>query len=215
MFLFPHDDRMVKAVGETAYVRWMDDQTMGVSSRAAGLRLLAELGDSLGRLHLTPNSLKTRLLFLSEARRHFHLDINGMLDRADELAQTRGVQQRNLRATVRRIWRKSRIYEGRGEWGKILKRIYRLAGIARLRMMRSRAIRDLLANPDMAERVAAYMRCTGTPAEYLAFAHSVWGHEEQPYGDVNFAIFQELLRLEASGADAVRIRTLASALLGG
>ncbi|MGH7432812.1 MAG: hypothetical protein ACREJL_03570 [Candidatus Methylomirabilales bacterium] len=67
----------------------------------------------------------------------------------------------------------------------------------------------------MAERVAAYMRCTGSPAEYLSFAHSVWGHQEQPYGDVNFAIFEALLRLEASGSDAARIRMVASALLGG
>ncbi|MGH7432811.1 MAG: RNA-directed DNA polymerase [Candidatus Methylomirabilales bacterium] len=88
IFLFPHDDRIVRAIGEEAYVRWMDDQTMGVASRASGLRLLAELGDSLGRLHLTPNSLKTRLLSLSEARRHFHLDINQMIDRAEELTQT-------------------------------------------------------------------------------------------------------------------------------
>lgn len=215
IFLFPHDDRIVNTVGEEAYVRWMDDQTVGVASRAAGLRLLAELGDSLGRLHLTPNSLKTRVLSLSEARRYFHLDLNAMLDKADDVAEGSGDSQKVFRAAVTRIWRKASVYEGRGEWNKILKRIYRLAGRARLRTMRPRALRDVVANADLAERIAAYMRCTGTPSEYLAFARSVWGHEEQPYGDVNFAVFEALLRLEALGEDVATIRRLASALLSG
>jgi hypothetical protein len=33
MILFPHDDRMVKLVGENAYIKWMDDQYIGVQSR--------------------------------------------------------------------------------------------------------------------------------------------------------------------------------------
>ncbi len=40
MVLFPHDDEMVKLVGEENYVRWMDDQNMGVGSRAEGLMVL-------------------------------------------------------------------------------------------------------------------------------------------------------------------------------
>lgn len=40
--LFPHDDRMVKAAGEDAFVRYMDDQNFGASSRAEGLRILAK-----------------------------------------------------------------------------------------------------------------------------------------------------------------------------
>ena len=58
IFLYPHDDRMTTTVGDDAYIRWMDDQTIGVSSRAAGLKVLSHLGKSLARLHLTPMQVK-------------------------------------------------------------------------------------------------------------------------------------------------------------
>ncbi len=79
MVLFPHDERMAKAVGESAYVRWMDDQNVGVASRADGLKVLALIGESLSRLHLTANSGKSKILTLSEARRHYHLDLKRAL----------------------------------------------------------------------------------------------------------------------------------------
>ncbi len=37
MVLFPHDERMVESVGESAYVRWMDDQNVGAVSRAGAM----------------------------------------------------------------------------------------------------------------------------------------------------------------------------------
>lgn len=215
LFLFSHDDRMVRAIGEEAYVRWMDDQTIGVKSRAEALKLLALLGDSLASLHLTPNSTKTRLLSLAEARRHFHLDLNHLLDNAEKLREERPQDRRLLRSKVRAAWSRSRKYEGTGEWEKILSRVYKLAGLANLRMMRWRAIGDLIAHPQLSQRIAAYMRCTGSPAEFLAFAQSVWGHEEQPYGGVNYAIFEAMLRVEAEGVIAAKIRLLASVLLAG
>jgi len=50
MVLFPYDATVVQQVGEEAYVRWMDDQVMGVQSRADGLRALGLVGRSLARL---------------------------------------------------------------------------------------------------------------------------------------------------------------------
>lgn len=85
VFLFPHDDRMASLVGEESYVRWMDDQILGVQSRAEGLRAIGELQASLGRLHLSPNVSKSRLLTISEARRHYHLDLNAALERIDNM----------------------------------------------------------------------------------------------------------------------------------
>ena len=79
LVLFPHDSHVVNLVGEDAYVRWMDDQVIGVSSYTHGLKTLSEVGRSLARLHLTPNTKKSRILKLSEARRHFHLDLNRLL----------------------------------------------------------------------------------------------------------------------------------------
>ncbi len=215
--LFHHDDEMVRLVGEENYVRWMDDQNMGVASRAAGLELLANVGRSLARLHLTPNGQKSRILKLSEARRHFHLDLNALLDFADaaakNLGKKDGTTKLSLRRNVSSIWKKAKPFEGQGEFGKILKRLYRLAGLAGARFLRRRATRDILNDPTVAERVADYMRCTGTVDEYIDFVEALLKHREQVYPDVNVSLVESLLRVEASDQTATRIRSLGSRLL--
>ena len=215
--LFPHDDEMVRIVGEQNYIRWMDDQNMGVPSKAAGLELLANVGRSLARLHLTPNSQKSKILSLSEARRHFHLDLNRMLDAGDETAKLigkqRGMTKTLLRLTVTAIWQKAKPVEGQGEFGKVLKRLYRLAGLAGARFFRRRAVRDVLDDPSLAERVADYMRCTGTVTEYLDFVEGLLTHKEQVYPCTNLVLVESLLRVEATGPPAARIRRLGSRLL--
>ena len=146
--LFSHDDAMVGLVGEDNYVRWMDDQNFGVSSTETGLQVLSEVGRSLARLHLSPNAKKSRILTLTDARRHFHLDLNEMLDNANaaaKVAKTRR-QRQNLSSQLRRIWSRARPFEGQGEFDKVLKRLYTLAGAAKLRFLRHRALKDVLAN---------------------------------------------------------------------
>jgi hypothetical protein len=96
--LFRHDDTMVELVGEDCYVRWMDDQNLGVPSKAGGLRVLSEVGRSLARLHLSPNTKKSRILTLGEARRHFHLDLNDMLDKAEATAKVAKTHKQRLYA---------------------------------------------------------------------------------------------------------------------
>jgi hypothetical protein len=216
MVLFPHDDEMVKLVGEENYVRWMDDQNMGVKSKADGLKALSEVGRSLARLHLSANAQKSKVLSLSQARRHFHLDLNKLLDEADLIARRIGAgsaSKTQLRTKVSEIWKKAKIYEGDGEFAKVLKRLYRVAGLAGARQLRRRAIRDVLNDPTLADRICDYMRCTGTVDEYLSFVTTIMNNAEQVYPDVNVAIVESLLRLEPSRLDAVRIRRLAVDLL--
>jgi hypothetical protein len=216
MVLFPHDDEMVKLVGEENYVRWMDDQNMGVPSKAAGLKVLSEVGRSLSRLHLSPNGQKSKVLSLSEARRHFHLDLNKLLDEADGIAKqvgTGAAPKNALRKKVSEIWKRAKVHEGNGEFAKVLKRLYRVAGLAGARQLRRRATRDVLTDPSLADRICDYMRCTGTVDEYLSFVSETMGDPEQVYPDVNVAIVESLLRLEPSRTDATRIRRLAASLL--
>ncbi len=215
LVLFAHDDRMVELVGEDSYVRWMDDQTIGVQTRADGLRALATVGHSLSRLHLAPNAGKSRLLPLAEAKRHFHLDINGWLDDAWRLPAKTAAERRRFGATVRTTWKKAAQHEGDGSWDKILKRFYYFAGRAQARMFRRRAVRDIVSFPTLARRVCDYMRCTGKPSEFLDFADALMGHPEQVYPDVNLMLVESLQRLEAEVADAKRIRRVARALLSG
>jgi hypothetical protein len=215
--LFSHDDTMVRLVGEDNYIRWMDDQNLGVQSKAAGLRTLSEVGNSIARLHLAPNAKKSRILKLSDARRHFHLDLNDMLDKAEtaaKAAKTHG-QRLKLSTQLRRVWTKARPHEGVGEFDKVLRRLYRLAGIARLRFLRQRALRDVLANPELAERVCDYTRCSGTVLEYLKWADLLGLQEEQIYPNVNVALTESLLRLEADRVESSKIRSRAGRFLSG
>ena len=213
LILFPHDDRMVQEVGEEGYVRWMDDQNIGVSSRAHGLKVLSRVGNSLSRLHLTPNAEKSRILSLKQAALHFHLRINKLLDDAESLPTKTSMQRRLLGREIRRIWKIARKYENTGEWSKLLKRIYRLAGVAGVRQLRTRAVKDVLQHPDLVRRVSDYMRTTGSVRQYLQFIWRIWHHPEQPYPDVNVSLAESLLRLEPKGKEGTLIRSIGSDLL--
>lgn len=216
MILFSHDDAMVRLIGEDRYVRWMDDQIMGVDTKAKGLHILAEVGRSLARLHLAPNSEKSKIMSLTEAKRHYHLEVNQMLDEAEELAKkirTGGRGKQKLAAQIKRIWRKAKPCDGIGEFGKILKRIYRLAGFCGLDILRSRAASDVLSDPSMAERISSYYRCTGSTSEYLSFVEMLLESPEQVYPDVNVSLAESLLRLEPSKNELPRLRRLTKRLL--
>ena len=217
LMLFPHDDAMVQLVGEDKYVRWMDDQNFAVETKAKGLQVLAEVGRSLSRLHLTPNAQKSGILTLEEARRHYHLDLNQFLDEAEILAKkskNSPTAHRRFVTRVRIVWRKARPHEGVGEFGKVLKRLYRLAGLARLDIFRNRASSDVLQHPSLVARIADYYRCTGSVGDYLDFVESLTTNGEQVYPDVNVALIESLLRLEPqTGDDLLRLRKLAKALL--
>ena len=58
IFLFEHDRRMERLVGSASYVRWMDDQTFGVSTTTASAATLA-LGRLMRKTVPTPTSDST------------------------------------------------------------------------------------------------------------------------------------------------------------
>lgn len=209
--LFTHDDAMVRLVGEANYVRWMDDQNFGVSSKAAGLRVLSQVGASLAKLHLCPNARKSKILTLGDARRHFHLDLNLMLDKADIASKNAATSRKRaeLASQVKKIWSHARRHDGLGEFGKVLIRLYRLAGFSGSRILRKRALRDVLDCPELIDRVCAYIRRSGTASEYLKWAESLMQHDEQVYPDINVGLVESLLRLEPSKSAAAAIRTIA------
>ena len=213
--LFAHDDRIVGEVGKDAYIRWMDDQNIGVSSKADGLKILASIGNSLARLHLTPNAEKSRVLSFSEAVQHFHLLTNKGLDRVELLKTRTRSQRERVRRELRRIWKRTRKRDNTGEWNKVLKRFYRLAAVARSNLLKGRALDDILKYPELTRRIADYMRCTTKLRDYLRFVKEVWLHSEQVYPDVNIALVESLLRLEPNEDQKRYVRDLATQLLKG
>jgi hypothetical protein len=215
MILFPHDARMTAKVGEDSYARWMDDQLVAVTSREQGYKIIGQISESISRLYLSPNAAKTRVLSLSEARRHFHLDINKALDLIESLPYATKLERKIMGTELRKVWKRYKKHEGTGEWSKILKRIYRLAGRSQGKFFRRRALRDIMEMPLLAKRIADYVRCTGSVKDYVNFAQKVWGNTRQLYPDVNLILVESLLRVEADSTDAPRVRSIASNLLRG
>ncbi len=213
MILFPHDERMVALVGEEAYVRWMDDQNIGVSSRAEGLKVLSAIGSSLSRLHLTPNSSKSRILTLAEAKRHFHFRANALLDVIDKMPYETSSQRRSLRTALLNAWEIASDNEDHGEWAKILKRVYRYAARARARFLRKRVTRDVLTYPSLTARICEYLSYTSSVLECLNFAQSILTHPEQVYSDVSYQILDSLLQLEPAPSEAKTLRKFFQSIL--
>lgn len=215
MALFPHDDRMVELVGEDSYVRWMDDQNFAANSKADGLRILAAVGESLRRLHLTPNAGKSKILSLREAKLHFHFSANKDLEVIDELKFNTERERRALRKALKTAWASAQRHEGIGEWQKILKRFYRYAARGRTRMFNRRAKDDLMDFPALIDRIGDYMRYILSVPEYLDFVDQVLNDSEQVYPDVNFQLIESLLKLEPATPEKTRLRKLAQEIHSG
>ncbi len=209
LVLFTHDRRMVQLVGKNAYVRWMDDQVIGVNSRAEGIRVVSAIGASLADLYLTANAKKTRVLSLREAQHHFHLKTNARLDSLEGRIKSHKERRRTLVRELGQLWRAALNHEDEGEWEKIQKRVYRLAGLTKARLLRRRALGDIVKSPTLTERIADYMRCSGSASDYLRFVRRVFKHEQQIHDDVELLLTESLLRLEVSGASARYVLKLA------
>ena len=210
--LFEHDSRMLRRVGNNGYARWMDDQAFGVSSRAEGLRVLKSCGDSLARLHLTPNVSKSQILSLNEARQHFHFDMNDDLDGIEEHLKQGNLKQARL--DFASLWPRIRRSEQHGgEYAKVLKRVYRVAARVGAKYLRPRARRDTLKYASLAIRIRDYFAATGTAGQYLEFAEEIWSTPVQVYADINQVLAEGFLRIEADRSEARSIRKVAGELL--
>lgn len=124
-------------------------------------------------------------------------------------------ERRALAKEIHRIWSSASTFidEGVGESGKILQRLYRLAGRARSPFLRERCASDVIRDPTLAERVADYIRHTGTAAEFWRFSRSLFEHPEQVYPDVTLTLVEALLRLEPEDTEAAEILQFAKELL--
>jgi hypothetical protein len=215
MALFPHDERMVDLVGEDAYVRWMDDQNIGVNSYAEGLRVLSRVGDSLRRLHLTANAGKSRILSLEDAREHFHFNSNRRLDRIERMPCDTPSDKAAAREVLERAWKVALKLADQGEWEKVLKRFYRHAARTGSRVLTERVVADLKAHPALVDRIADYVRYVGRCTECIDLVEQLLSDQEQVYGDINYRLLESVLRLEPNRDEQTRIRQLAQRLLNG
>ncbi len=118
-------DRVMHAYSSGDYVRYMDDIDVGVDTVNQAKHYIRDLDLVLQSRHLRLNSGKTKILSSVDARRHFKIEENLLLDRMEEkiklgkypLAARANVFLRVYKACARR-----RVYDD-GNGDKILKRL--------------------------------------------------------------------------------------------
>jgi hypothetical protein len=217
VFLFEHDRRMVAEVGEANYVRWMDDQNVGVNSTTGARRTVNLLTRSLGAQLLTLNAGKTRFLTPAEVATHFQFDANEALDKwADKWGYPKWPPDRSARAELRNIWAKveSGPSSGQGNWDKILKRMYALAVQVDIPDLEDRALEDLIAYPDLDERIFGYFARRSRPRPLIDLFRRYRQSGENLFESTENAFFEAALLLRPVAADARDLRKLAHEHVG-
>jgi hypothetical protein len=208
-FLFAHDRRIADEFGEDNYVRWMDDQNVGVDSPAAARRVVNFLTRSLARQRLTLNTGKTKSLTPAEVARHFQLEANRRLNAwSDRYVAAKRRSTPTVVAAFRGEWQRILALScvGEGNWDKVLKRVYGIAAALDVPDLEDRALGDLISFPYLAERIFVYFarRNRGRQLADLFFDYLI--AEENLHEFVESRFFEGCLLLSPSAELRNRLR---------
>jgi hypothetical protein len=218
LFLFEHDHRIADAVGEANYVRWMDDQNIGVETETHARRIVNLLTRSLATQRLTLNTGKVRFLNPGQVVHHFQLDANEALD--EWQAKHKKITIENIQASkddLHELW--NRISQGdhvgEGNWDKILKRLYALGVLTDSDYFESRSLDDLIKYPELSSRIFRYFaqRNRGEALIDLFAAYCDGG--ENLFESVESAFFEAALLLDPDAVTTLRLRRVATAFARG
>lgn len=212
VFLFEHDHRMVKAFGETNYVRWMDDQNIGAESFTEARRIVNLLTRSLSAQRLTVNSGKTRFLTPEAVPQYFQLSANKLLNTWEDVYKNKFPKSaKDAERRLQRVWRKisgSKAAD-KGRWDKVLKRMYAAAARVDSSLMDARMYDDLLAYPDLCGRIFESLARRGEGVKLAGLFEQYCDDGECLFEATEAAFFEACLLLDASGAVEKRIRRIA------
>ncbi len=193
VFLFEHDERVIKQVGNGHYVRWMDDQNICASSETDARKLVRLLTESLSQQRLVLNAAKTEFLTPAGVAADFHLEVNDEIDHIEEGLDQRTMGMLNARLLFNAAYTNALEAEGVGNWDKILKRMYGLGARIRNRRLRGRAYDDLVRYPLLAERIFQYFVALGEWEGLYSLFTSFVDTGESLYEDVETTFFETLL----------------------
>jgi hypothetical protein len=218
IFLFEHDRRLTTEYGENNYVRWMDDQNIGVDSMPEARRAVNRVTRSLAQQRLTLNSGKTQFLTPADVAAHFHLEANRLLnDVADQLTRSNRQPTPLIIAAFRLAWAAilASPEAGTGNWDKVLKRAYGLAAQLGIPDLEARSLEDLIQYPYLAERIFAYFarRNRGRPLFRLFAAYMARGENLHEVTEAQY--FDAVQLLDPSAQVAADVRDLADAFARG
>lgn len=212
VFLFEHDQRIAEAFGEDRYVRWLDDQNIGTTSFTQARTAVNVLTRSLASQRLTLNAGKTRFLDPGEVVVHFQLEANRLLD--DWNKSYRQIDADNLsaaRRALRNAWSTITSSEaaGKGNWDKILKRMYAFAVQVDIPDLEPRALDDLIESPDLDERIFNYFSRRNRPRALLDLFKAYRDAGENLFEATDAIFFDAALRAVPTGREAKELRALA------
>jgi hypothetical protein len=199
IFLFEHDRRIVEAFGVRNYVRWMDDQNIGVRTMAEGRSVVNAMTRSLAQQRLTLNSEKTRFLTPTQVAAHFQLEANDELTKWwERLVAANWHVSEELRTDLSALWQGFSQGETaeKGNWDKILKRFYAYAARANLDFLEAHSILHLVRYPDLAERIFHYLARRNRGQKLLDIFVAYVGNDENLFEHVESQFFEALLLLD-------------------
>jgi len=212
VFLFAHDRRVAERFGEDNYVRWMDDQNIGVDNRPTARHVVNFFTRSLAQQRLTLNSGKTRFLDPADVAVHFQLDANRQLNDWNDL-YVRGKRrntaaiQGQFRSTWSALLGSSAV--GRGNWDKILKRVYGYSAQLDVADLEARALVDLIDYPYLADRIFAYFARRNRAGQLLRLFEAYLSADENLHEFIESRFFEACLVLSPPTRVRNGIRKLA------
>lgn len=159
IFLFEHDRRICDEFGEDNYVRWMDDQNIGLTSETDARKIVNFITKSLSQQRLTLNSGKTKFLSPEKAAIYFQLEANKLIDEWEsEFKEGKQKVSVSLKRKFLGIMNKILTSEtaGDGNWDKILKRFYGIATRLDINLLERNSLDNLINYPDLSERIFMY-----------------------------------------------------------
>jgi hypothetical protein len=218
LFLFEHDKRIAAEFGDSNYVRWLDDQNIGVRSISEARKLVNVLTRSLSCQRLTLNAGKTKFLTPAEVILHFQLEANEELDQWEHRFRTVETNITQARNELTDTWNRISMgdHVGTGNWAKILKRMYAAATKADSDLLEGRALQDLVDYPDqLDERIFQYLAKRNRGEQLLSLFSGYCGAGENLFEATESAFFESLLLLDPTPVLAARIRKFASVFAQG
>lgn len=197
VFLFEHDREIANFAGNESYVRWMDDQNIGVASERQARMVVRQMVLSLSRQRLTLNTGKTKFLSPSMVSAEFWLDLNTEIDNLELILKHASAHREAdspFAARVFSAW--SQLTDGmpRGHWDKVAKRLLLLAAKAGLDVATKEQCRDLLVKcPQLATRIFDYLVARGRYGDHLCLFKGFLHDKESLCEDVEIRWFESLL----------------------
>lgn len=199
IFLFEHDRRIVNEFGIKNYVRWMDDQNIGVRDMAEARKVVNTMTRSLSQQRLTLNSQKTKFLSPAEVTVHFQLDVNAALtDWWEKLKSSQWKISAQLCNDLLDIWTRFSTSNtaGKGNWDKVLKRFYGYSTRANLDFLEQESLKNLIDYPDLAERIFEYYARRNEGQKLLNLFGEYAKKRENLFEIVENQFFEALLLLD-------------------